>query len=336
MIWLDNSRILSIFSVVFLHVAAGVVTGTEIGSGNWWVGNIYDSAVRWCVPVFVMISGALLLGNDKNENLKTFYQKRATRLLIPIIFWSAIYLSWNALKLVVGEKEVSLLVLTMMLASGKPHYHMWFLYMIAFLYVFTPFLIKITKNSSNNELVILTIISLVLAILNSAVNTILPSTPTLFVNWFLSYIPYFILGHLIATSETKFTTTKAATTLIASVALTSIGCYILANYKNLDTGIYFYGNLSITAVPMSISVMFILKKWTKPMFSEKAAKKLSSLTLGIYFAHPMILEIINYFYVKATDYPAALYVPVLTLALFGISLGIAWVASKTPFLRRTI
>ena len=83
MIWLDNSRILAVCGVVFLHVAAGVVLGHEVGTGDWWFGNVYDSVVRWCVPVFVMISGALLLDPGKKEDLSTFYKKRLARVLLP-------------------------------------------------------------------------------------------------------------------------------------------------------------------------------------------------------------------------------------------------------------
>lgn len=57
MVWLDNARIAAIFAVVLLHVAAEIVNGTAIGSEFWWFGNIYDSLVRWCVPIFVLESG---------------------------------------------------------------------------------------------------------------------------------------------------------------------------------------------------------------------------------------------------------------------------------------
>ena len=78
MVWLDNARIVAIFAVVLLHAAAGIVNGTVIGSEYWWFGNICDSSVRWCVPVLVMISGALLLDPNKDEDTLTLYKKRAS------------------------------------------------------------------------------------------------------------------------------------------------------------------------------------------------------------------------------------------------------------------
>ncbi len=98
MVWLNNARISAIFAVVFLHVSASVVVESTVGSGYWWFGNLYDSAARWCVPVFAMVSGALLLDPHKKEALSTFYMKRLSRILIPILFWSAFFLLWTFVK----------------------------------------------------------------------------------------------------------------------------------------------------------------------------------------------------------------------------------------------
>ena len=152
MIWLDNSRIIAIFAVVMLHVAAGVVTGTDIGTTNWWFGNIYDSGVRWSVPVFVMISGALLLDPNKKEDLLTFYKKRLSKIFIPILIWTFLFLIWAFLKGQISGNEISIIHLLKRILSGKPHYHMWFLYMILCLYLFTPFFRKVIINSTRKEL----------------------------------------------------------------------------------------------------------------------------------------------------------------------------------------
>ena len=107
-----------------------------------------------------MISGALLLDPSKQEELKTFYTKRLSRILIPIIVWSAFFLAWAFAKSIVKGNELALIDLLKRLLSGKPHYHMWFLYMILSLYLFTPFFRKIVTHSSKNELLLFIIILL--------------------------------------------------------------------------------------------------------------------------------------------------------------------------------
>jgi surface polysaccharide O-acyltransferase-like enzyme len=334
--WLDNSRILAIFAVVFLHVAAIVVTGTDVGSLYWWAGNLYDSALRWCVPVFVMISGALLLDPAKAEDMRTFYAKRASRIVAPLIFWSAVYLAWNAFKTINAGNQFAPVSLLRGLASGKPHYHMWFLYMIVVLYLFTPFFRMITKSATRGEIATITFLSFAIAAMNSVVTTIYPAGPSLFVNWFLAYIPYFFLGYLIAITEARASRPVLWTILALSIAATAIGCRLLARYQSLDAGLYFYNYLSITVIPMSISVMFLLKQWNKPFISSDAARKLSRLTLGVYLIHPIIFETLSDFVVRPFDYQPALAVPLLTITVYASSLAVAWAIAKTPWMNRTI
>jgi len=196
-IWLDNARIIACFSVIFLHISAGFVVGNNVGTEYWWIGNFYDSAVRWCVPVFVMISGALLLDPRKQEDLATFYTKRISRILIPIIFWSVFYLVWGYLKGVLKGNKPPIIDLLKKLLSGIPYSHMWFLYMIIGLYLFTPFFRKIVTYSSKKELLILTTITFVMTMFNSAYNTFMAAGELkLFINWFLLFIPFFFWASL--------------------------------------------------------------------------------------------------------------------------------------------
>ena len=53
--WISNARIVAIFSVVCLHIAAYAVLNAELGTANWWSGNFYDAATRWCVPDRIVV-----------------------------------------------------------------------------------------------------------------------------------------------------------------------------------------------------------------------------------------------------------------------------------------
>lgn len=335
MVWLDNSRIVAIFAVVLLHVAVDVVIGAELGSPYWWIGNFYLAMVQWCVPVFVMISGALLLNPTKTESLEEFYKKRASRVLIPLVFWSAMFVLWNLLKGIYSGKHPTTWSLIKTLISGTPHYHMWFLYMIVILYLFTPFFRKIAYNSTRRDVFILVIICFTLAALNYI---FIASTgrSKLFVNWFLLYVPYFFSGYLLSGRDVKFPASAATSLFLISIFFTAIGCYFLAVHTNLSLGTYFYGNLSVTIIPMSISLMFLLKLWNAPIISDTVTKKLSALTLGVYLIHPMVLETINHFGYRPLYFQPTLSIIIIALLVYLISLAGAWFISKIPYIRRTI
>src|SRR5690606_39050828 len=90
---LDAARWLAALAVVLLQCAAQAVSDADAyGSRDWLAANLYDSAVRWCVPVFVMVSGALMLDGNKPLEARQFYARRAARICAPLIFWTVFYL----------------------------------------------------------------------------------------------------------------------------------------------------------------------------------------------------------------------------------------------------
>jgi surface polysaccharide O-acyltransferase-like enzyme len=336
MIWLDNSRIIAIFAVVVLHTVTRAVTWSDVGSEYWWIGNFYYAFVRWCVPVFVMISGALLLDPDKKESLTTFYRKRLSRILVPILFWSVFFLLWAMVKGTIKGDAPSWVELSRRLISARPYYHMWFLYMITILYLFTPFFRKMIANSTQSEITIFIMFTFFLAALNAIDASFFPGSSRLFTNWFLSYIPYFFLGYLIRIDNRNFSKNILWAVFLLSSCLTAVGCYIAAVNKGLDAGLYFHGYLSITVIAMSISVMYLFKSLGKPIISEKFTRTLSLLTLGIYFTHPIILETLVYLRLSPSNFCLAISIPVIAIIVFGFSLIGSWVIYQVPYLRRVI
>ncbi len=336
MAWLDNARLLAMFAVVFLHTAAYAVTLTEFGSAEWWIGNFYNSLVRWCVPAFVMVSGALLLDPEKQEDARTFYRKRLSRIAIPLAFWSAFYLLWTALKGRLKHEPLSPNELMLQLLAGKPYYHLWFLFMIIQLYAFTPWFRRVVAHSSRRDVAWLTATTLALAAVHAIGSRLLAGGATLFSDLFLSFIPFYFLGYLVRTGKFRIPKTLLAMVFIVSVSVTALGCYVLAIHYGLNTGFYFYDYLSITVIPMSHSVMLLLKWWTAPAFFERLARTLSPLTLGVYLMHPVILDVLQYLGLGPLSFPPAISIPVIAIVTFGLSLAGSWIVYQIPYLRRII
>lgn len=334
-VWLDNSRIVAMVAVVMLHVATIVMVSNEVGSTYWWFGNIYNSLVRWCVPVFVMISGSLLLDPNKKEDLSTFYRKRVSRLFVPIVAWSFFFLAWRFLKGTFKGNAPTITELLGKLISGNPYEHLWFLYMILGLYLFAPFFRKIIANSTPKELNILTIALFSLATINHAHKSFTVSETSLFINWFLLYIPFFFLGHRIRSTQYQPPKLILWSIFLISFALTAIGYSTLAAENNVSFNSYFYGYLSLTVIPMSISIIYLLRGWNSPILNSGFTKQLSLLTLGIYLIHPVILEAMGY-----TGYATGIHpiisIPIVTAVIFTTALMAAWILYQIPYLKQTL
>jgi fucose 4-O-acetylase-like acetyltransferase len=103
-VWADLIRVVALTAVILLHIAAVPVTHfKDLPIEKWWWANAYDSLARPCIPLFVMLSGALLL-TGREWNPGTFVRKRVRKVVIPFVAWSAIYFAWNG---VVNDGAVS-------------------------------------------------------------------------------------------------------------------------------------------------------------------------------------------------------------------------------------
>ncbi len=91
-VWLDVVRLIAMFTVVCCHCTDpfNFYPGDSpiIGDIKFW-GAAYGAFLRPCVPLFVMITGALLL--PVREETSIFYKKRILRVFWPFLIWSVIY-----------------------------------------------------------------------------------------------------------------------------------------------------------------------------------------------------------------------------------------------------
>lgn len=96
---LDLCRVLAIFSIMFNHALNSVYNVTDY---SYWLNSIvFEKAFsligysfsRLGVPLFLMITGALILKKDFNnfEKILQFYKKNLTRLIISVCLWNIIY-----------------------------------------------------------------------------------------------------------------------------------------------------------------------------------------------------------------------------------------------------
>lgn len=91
-VWLDVVRLIAMFTVVCCHCTDPFNfypgDAPNIDEIKFW-GAAYGAALRPCVPLFVMITGALLL--PVRGDASVFYKKRIPRVLFPFLIWSVLY-----------------------------------------------------------------------------------------------------------------------------------------------------------------------------------------------------------------------------------------------------
>ncbi len=343
---IDAIRTVSALAVVLLHVSAGFVV-TEITnplSINWIAANFYDSLTRFCVPFFIMISGFFLLDPAKDIDIKSFYRKRFMKVIIPLLVWSVIYIGFEVfLNNVLKHRSFTLpgfLKGTLdKFIYGKTYYHLWYMYMLAGLYLFTPFLRMIIKQSTAKELIVFTVLTLSIAAIHSTWNFIhsLNINPgpskSLFLYWFIDNIGYFFFGYLI--KEVKVNKKLLLISAIGSLLLINILTLVLSFYYG-KKGLWVYSFTSPFVMLYSISLFPILLN----LFKSKHFNFLSiisPLSFGIYLIHPIALDFVVLFQRKLfiTKYPL-IFIPIATGIIFCVSGVIIYLMRKIKILKQII
>ena len=123
---LDGIRLIAMLCVCTIHIGA---KGFGLLGAHWWAINLYESASRVAVPLFFMITGALLL---PRVHTPASIWRRQQRILIPLLAWSVLYLLWfrNA-----GQHHTAWLA---HIIQAPVVAHLWYLYTLIGAYLFLP------------------------------------------------------------------------------------------------------------------------------------------------------------------------------------------------------
>lgn len=323
---LDFARIVAVFAVVLLHVSARVVvTNPDIHSLEWWTGNIVDILSRWCVPVFVMISGALLLSAPANPSPIAFYKRRMSRLFPIIAFWTLVYIVFRRYI----DSTFSLGDAAKSIIKGTPYYHLWYLYMLISLYFVTPFLRQLVSAISRNSLRLLIIGSFAIASLDS--DSAFSSTT--FLPLFLPFIGYFLAGYYLSNISCAPKLPLMALIALVCGLLAAIGTGVLLPLVGPRSFELMYSFLNPLTIVMSLCIYQLLTRIPIPMVP---LQQIARITPGIYVIHPLWSWFLAKHGVTGLLVHAVIGIPTTTILVFALSAASAALIAKIPFLRRTV
>lgn len=324
---LDFLRVCATFAVVWLHVSATVVTrNPDSSSFIWWAGNISDSFSRWCVPVFVMINGALALSSAEVLSPVEYIKKRTRRLLPPLVFWSIFYILFQiATNDAYGVKYAAKSILL-----GTPYYHLWYLYMIIGLSFLTPYLHKLVTVLSRDALRLLILVGLMVVgiefmSLESRHLTFLPES--------ISYVPYFLAGYYLLNYTAAVKVGQLPLLIFFCGLLIALLTGGLISRLGEKSWLYMYSYFNPLVIIMSISVFKYLVH--KPL-SLGVFRFLASISLGIYALHPFWIWVILRFQIMDLKFHSLIGIPIESIVVFGLSALSAVVVAKIPYIRKVV
>jgi len=310
---------------------------TDKNSGAWWTAAGINALTRFCVPIFILISGALLLAPRAGMPVRTFYRRRLRRVGIPLAAWSAFYLGLRAFT---APEGLTLRQGAIDLATGKPYYHLYFLFVLAGLYVITPFLRLVVLNARPRMVGLFAAVLLAIGVADQALSMLLKTGQTNAVTQFLPYAGYFVAGwYLQQLPLTRRLVRGAAVAVVAGVALTTVGTWALMNLTPwADAYEYFVMPLSPSALMLALGAFVLFRSLAESMPSltgSTVVRRLSELSFGVYLVHPAVLTQIR----DRVAYPPTVGGVLLTggailAATLAASVAITAVGRRVPGLRK--
>jgi surface polysaccharide O-acyltransferase-like enzyme len=289
---LDFVRAIACCLVILFHASSDYVSKLDVNATNWWVSNIYNSLSCCGVPLFIMLSGALMFDRDMNEfPLKRRLLKIAMLYLMASALYAIYHIFWS--------EDFDLKPFLINTINGESEYHLWYLYLIISLYLITPIISGVQNLSSRK---IFAIISGILVLHNICIYADhfsgLEIRFLYFKDDLWAYISYYIFGYLAyrrwLSSWQKSKSAYFYSMLLWLLSLVSIilltGFFSIAKHEYIGEFFYENHNLLVGVMSSSLFVLLLLLADRVRAKYRSIFSMIAGASLGIYIIHTAALE----------------------------------------------
>lgn len=357
--FLDVLRVLATCAVVLMHVLTGATDVTDASIMPEYRSLLLSvmDLVTWCVPIFLLISGYLFLNPERTLTYPVMIKKYCRRIALAILLFGIPY---AASELVVAERTFRVMMIPealKMTLTGHTWSHMWYLYLILFLYLITPLLKKVLRVlpvwGVAAVMAVIFLGSSVAPFLNKVldVNSI-PVLPDGGV-----YFLYYLCGYLFAVREVCVDKGRNVW-LTAAVAVLVLGMILSRTLAGFSIQMAY--NYPFTVL---LAVLLFAAGWNgggdgaalaareKDRIHRISWQEAGALSFAVYLVHPVYVNLL-YKFVKITPFTvleqcgvqsvaAGQAVLILLLAAFclvvlALATATAWVLRKIPVLRKYV
>lgn len=346
--FLDVLRVLATCAVVLMHVLTGATDVTDasiVPEYRSLLLSVMD-LVTWCVPIFLLISGYLFLNPGRTLTYPVMIKKYCRRIALAILLFGVPY---AASELVVAERTFRIRMIPealKMTLTGHTWSHMWYLYLILFLYLITPLLKKMLRVlpvwGVGTVMAVIFLGSSVAPFLNKVldVNSI-PVLPDGGV-----YFLYYLCGYFFAVREVCVDKGRNVW-LTAAVAVLALGMILSRTLAGFSIQMAY--NYPFTVL---LAVLLFAAGWNGSIKKHRIPwQEAGALSFAVYLVHPVYVNLL-YKFVKITPFTvleqcgvqsvaAGQAVLILLLAAFclvvlALATATAWVLRKIPVLRKFV
>ncbi len=288
--YFDYLRAIAAFFVIYMHVSAFPLRAGI--NADWHFINVLVSLGFTAVPLFFMMSGYLLLSDEKSTDIKSLLKRRLPKLIVPLIFWSLVAIITRLYY--TNSLSAENIFDTCVSALASPAaVHLWYVYTLVALYLISPILYGGLKNlSRGGHILVLSIIALVS--LKPALQAVLPANLDRFLEikfitqmGFLgNHLCTFILGFYLGKLKKKVPNSLLIFTIAALLAIISFGTYKLSISEYNQT---FQNQSAGWEIFLAAAIFLLFKQVANKKSKILSRLPLIPLSLAIYMMHNILL-----------------------------------------------
>ena len=331
--YIDVLRCTAAIAVIAIHVLGPLreLYG-EIATTEWLAAMGINSSTRWAVPVFMMISGALLISTQKPFVCGEYLSKRLSKVLIPFIGWTVIYALVTGFTLEGWDAAVALEVI-----KNSPNdpawYHLWFFYDFIPLYFVIPLLQPMVLAMEPERFRILLVAWGVLTLMH------LLKVETFLRENLILYTGYLLLGWCLFNRDNRPQLKFWVFAGCSALLINFFGSWLAAYYKGEYSSL-FMGYKSLNTVLIGAMLFVLAQAYAEGIQGRlrSLVKEISKYSLGIYLIHPLLIIPVREMSNGVYDWLPSLWlsIPAITLVTLFISLVVVMVIAKIPVIRKLV
>lgn len=312
----DVLRVFSMLGVIYLHTVAGALRELD-NTVLWNFSNVGVAFATPAVPLFFMMSGALLLEEDKTSDLTFLFRRRLPKVLIPLAVWSALVLLYAVLR---GDTAGALESARRLLNTpvAIPY---WFLYALVPMYLLSPLLKLMTTRMARAHWNYMIGLWVFLTLGLYTVRSFLPDAWeltftehwTLNVNFVGGYLGYFLLGAWL--ERWKYIPPRRVLAgVIGAMAALSIFGTRWDTYAHNAYSDRFTNYLTLFTMILSSAIFLLAKSYLRGKEEKgRLLPLLAGVSFPVYLLHPLALGLGERIWRRMTGIPAPGTVPQLVL-----------------------
>lgn len=348
-LWLDVLKVVSGVMVVLIHSCGPLYNNAFSDNSSLWLKGLWINAIpRFAVPCFLMISGALLIRKEYNFDKALLH--KVARILLPLAFWSAMYV---ILQEVMTEDKGNMMAELLKIPFKHQNSTLWYGYQLIWLYLGMPFWQTLYRYLTTRMRWMFVVFSLVIpGVLTMFGELSLLGVPEYLpfgsINVMVCYVGMLFLGCLLYDIVNTLPAHRGFLSGIG-LAAAGLGIMVLASFyvsKASGQSVHnFFSEVRIPGVIYGSGIFLMagsLKGWFGkwPGMLKSWVYSISGISLGIYMIHGLILNIFPSIWIGGREIsrnnPSVSQVLMSFVLYYGITATGCFLASRLPGLKKLV